>query len=168
MKFSKLAFAAALAVALPTALAAQDLTVGATVYGSDGAAVGTIVESAGGVTTIDTGKHRAALPDEGFGAGDNGPTIGVTKAEFEGQIDAMLAEQKAQLDAALVAGAAVADVDGAALGTIGSIAEDNVVIESPHGAFALKPDSFSLRDGKLTAAVRAADVEAQLKATTAG
>lgn len=168
MKFSKLAFAAALAVAMPAALAAQDLAVGATVYGPDGAAVGTIVETGNGVTTIDTGKHKAALPNEGFGVGENGPTVGVTKAEFEGQIDAMLAEQKAQLDAALVAGAAVADVDGAALGTIGSIADGNVVVESPHGPFALKPENFSLRDGKLTAAVRAADVEAQLKATTAG
>jgi hypothetical protein len=163
MKFSKLVWAAALAMAAtPAALSARDVAVGETIYGSQGAAVGTVAEVGNGTVTIDTGKHKAALPADAIGEVDGKPAIGMTKEELDGQLDAMVAEQNAKLSAALVAGAAVADVEGAALGTVKSVDASGVVVESAHGAFTLQPQHFSLQGDKLTAAVRAADVAAQL------
>lgn len=163
MKFSKMALAAALAfAATPAALLAQDVAVGTTIYGSDGEVLGTVTAVADGTVTVDTGAHQAALPANAIGKTDKGPTVGLTKAELDGQIEQMTADQAAKVAAALVAGAAVADVDGAALGTIKSVDGDGVVVESPNGAFTLKPEHFSLQGDTLTAAVRAADVAAQL------
>jgi hypothetical protein len=165
MKVSKLVLAAALAMAAtPAALSAKDVAVGETVYGSQGAVVGTVTAVGNGVVTIDTGKHKAALPADAIGEIEGGkPAIGMTKEELDGQLDTMLAEQTAKVNAALVAGAAVADVDGAALGTVKSVDAAGVVVESAAGAFTLQPQHFSLQGDKLTAAVRAADVAAQLK-----
>jgi sporulation protein YlmC with PRC-barrel domain len=162
MKVSKLVLAAALAMAATPALA-QSVAVGATIYGSDGEVVGTVAQVGDGIVTIDTGKHKAALPADAVGKIDKGPAIGMTKAELDGQLDQLIADQAAKMQAALVAGAAVADVDGAALGTIKSVDASGVVVESPAGAFTLQPEHFSLQGEKLTAAVRAADVAAQLK-----
>jgi hypothetical protein len=166
MKFSNMALAAALAfAATPAALLAQaqDVAVGTTIYGSDGQVVGTVTAVADGTVTVDTGAHQAALPANAIGKTDKGPTVGLTKAELDAQIEKLTADQAAKVTAALAVGAAVVDVDGAALGTIKSVEGDSVVVESPSGAFTLKPEHFSLQGDKLTAAVRAADVAAQLK-----
>jgi hypothetical protein len=172
MKFSKLALAAALAfAATPAAVLAQaaDVAVGATIYGSDGEPVGTVTTVDGDTVTLDTGTHTAALPASAIGKTDKGPAVGLTKAELDDQIAQLTADQTAQLNAALIAGAAVADVDGAPLGTIKSVDDNGVVVESPDGAFTLQTQHFSLQGDKLTAAVRAADVAAQLKgASTQG
>lgn len=163
MKISKLALAAALA-ATPAVLSAKDVTVGETIYGPQGAVVGTVTQVGDGIVTIDTGKHKAALPADAVGEIEGGkPAIGMTKADLDAQLDTMMAEQAAKLQAALIAGAAVADVDGAALGTIKSVDVNGVVVESAAGAFTLQPQHFTLQGDKLTAAVRVADVEAQLK-----
>jgi len=169
MKFSNMALAAALALAAtPAALMAQAaapavaVAVGTTIYGSDGQPVGTVTAVADGTVTVDTGAHTAALPANAIGKTDKGPTVSLTKAELDTQIEQMTADQTAKLTAALVAGAAVLDVDGAALGTIKSVEGESVVVEGPNGAFTLKPEHFSLPGDKLTAAVRAADVAAQL------
>ncbi len=167
MKFSKLAVAAALAMAAtPAALLAKDVTVGETIYGPKGAVVGTVTQVGNGTVTVDTGKHKAALPADAVGEIEGGKAaIGMTKDDLDAQLDQMLADQAAKVQAALVAGAAVVDVDGAALGTIKSADASGVVVESAAGAFTLKPENFSLQGDKLTAAVRVADVEAQLKAS---
>ncbi len=160
-----MALAAALAfAATPAALMAQgqEVAVGTTIYGSDGEVLGTVTAVAEGTVTVDTGAHTAALPATAIGKTDKGPTVGLTKAELDSQIVQMTADQAAKVSAALVAGAAVADVDGAALGTIKSVDENGVVVDSASGAFTLQPEHFSLQGDKLTAAVRAADVAAQL------
>jgi hypothetical protein len=167
MKFSNMALAAALAfAAAPAALLAQapaqDVAVGTTIYGSDGQSLGTVTAVANGTVTVDTGSHQAALPATAIGKTDKGPTVGLTKAELDAQIESLAADQAAKLAAALVAGAPVVDVDGAALGTIKTVEADAVVVEGANGAFTLKPEHFSLQGDKLTAAVRAADVAAQL------
>lgn len=163
MKVSKFVWAAALALAAtPVALNAKEVAVGETIYGSGGAVVGTVAEIGNGTVTVDTGKHRAALPADAIGELEGKAAIGMTKEELDAQLDAALAEQNAKLTAALVAGAAVADIDGAALGTVKSVDAAGVVVESAHGAFTLQPQHFSLQGDKLTAAVRAADVAAQL------
>lgn len=167
MKFSNMALAAALAfAATPAALLAQtpaqDVAVGTTIYGSDGEVLGTVTAVADGTVTVDTGTHQAALPATAIGKTDKGPTVGLTKAELDAQIETLATDQAAKVTAALVAGAPVVDVDGAALGTIKTVEADGVVVEGANGAFTLKPEHFSLQGDKLTAAVRAADVAAQL------
>lgn len=170
MKISKLAFAAALAMAAtPAALSAQSTAVGTTIYGPQGSVVGTVVEDGEGVVVVDTGKHKATLPDNAFGEIEEGKTaIGMTKADLDAQIDKLLAENAAKMQAALVAGASVVDVDGKPLGTIKSVDGNSVVVAAEFGEFALQPENFALRDNKLTAAVRSADVAAQLGASTEG
>jgi hypothetical protein len=70
--------------AAPTAPSASAaVTSGATVYGSDGAPVGTIASVAGGNAVVDTGARKATLALNAFGSGPQGPTITVTKSQLE-------------------------------------------------------------------------------------
>lgn len=141
----QLAAAAALAAAAVAGPAfAQDVAVGATVYGPEGNAVGTIETVADGVVTLDTGAHKAPLPANAFGKGDKGPTITVTKAQLDGMIEQQLAAAAAQRDAALVAGAAVASAKGAPLGSVTSVDGDAVVVETADGPVELKREHFAV------------------------
>lgn len=144
MNLAKLAASAALAaIVLPAAAFAQ-VAAGAKVYGPEGNEVGTIVSVEGGVVTLDTGAHKAPLPQDAFGKSDKGPTITVTKA----QIDAMMTEQVAAAtaarDNALVADAVVVTAKGAPAGTIKSVEGDAVVLNSLSGPVALKREHFAV------------------------
>jgi hypothetical protein len=167
MKFAKLAAAAALAAAgLSGPAVAQDVAVGATVYGPEGNAVGTIESVADGVVTIDTGAHKAPLPANAFGKGDKGPTITVTKAQLDDMVAQQLAAANAQRDAALVAGAAVTTADGQALGTVKSVEGDAVVVERAAGPVSLKREHFAVdQSGGLMALFTAAQIEAAVAGT---
>lgn len=161
MKLARLAASAVLAAALLPAAASAQVAVGAKVYGPQGGEVGTVVSIEGGIVTVDTGTHKAPLPQDAFGAGDNGPTITVTKA----QVDQMMAEQAAAAnaarDAALVAGAAVVTAKGAAAGTIKSVDGDAVVLDTPSGAVAFKREHFALNaQGALMALFTAEQIAA--------
>jgi hypothetical protein len=165
MKLAKMAVAAALATAMiPAAAMAQaaaDVAVGATVYGPQGEAVGTVASVEGGVVTLDTGTYKAPLPTNAFGKGEKGPTITVTKA----QVDSMMAQQTAAAtaarDAALVAGATVVSAAGAPLGTIKSVEGDAVVLDSATGAVEMKREHFAVNaQGALMALFTAEQVAA--------
>ncbi|GGD97745.1 hypothetical protein GCM10011515_16880 [Tsuneonella deserti] len=144
MKFHRFAATAALAAASLATAAAAQVAVGSTVYGPQGGEVGTIVSVENGTATVDTGANKAALPESAFGKGDKGPTITVTKAQLDEMVAGQLAQAKAAVDAALVAGAAVVSAKGAALGTIKSVDGDAVVLESAAGPVALKREHFAL------------------------
>lgn len=166
MKFARLAVAAALATAaLPGAAFAQDIAAGATVFGPDGAVVGTVESVADGVVTLDTGAHKAPLPANAFGKSDKGPTITVTKAQIDSMIEEQLAAAAAQRDAALVAGAAVASAKGAPLGTVKSVEGDAVVVETADGPVALKREHFAVNPQGALMALFTVD---QIKAAAAG
>ena len=162
MKFTRLAAISTFLVAtvIPAAAFAQ-VAAGATVYGPDGAAVGTVASVDAGTVMVDTGTYKAPLPATAFGKSDKGPTITVTKA----QLDEMMAQQVAAAntarDAKLVAGAAVVSPKGAALGTIKSVDGDAVVLDSPSGPVALKREHFALdANGALIALFTAEQVAA--------
>jgi len=162
MKFARLAAISTFLVAtvIPAAAFAQ-VAAGATVYGPDGAAVGTVASVDAGTVMVDTGTYKAPLPATAFGKGDKGPTITVTKA----QLDEMMAQQVAAAntarDAKLAAGAAVVSPKGAALGTIKSVDGDAVVLDSPSGPVALKREHFALdANGALIALFTAEQVAA--------
>lgn len=61
----------------------SQLTVGATVYGSQGTSLGTIKASDAQFVTLTTPKGDAKLPVGSFGPGPKGVTIGLTAAELD-------------------------------------------------------------------------------------
>lgn len=67
---------------------ASQLTPGTTVRGAGGAVVGTIKSSDGTNVTLTTSKGDVQLPLSGFGAGPNGPIIGMTAAQLDAAITA--------------------------------------------------------------------------------
>jgi hypothetical protein len=152
MKSMKLVLMAALLASTPAVAFAQD--VGATVYGNDGKAIGTVEAVANGVVTIDTGKHKAPIPADLIGAGDAGPSINATKDQIDAMMDEQVAQANAARDAALVAGAAVISANGNPAGTLASVdlAADAIILESPEGPVALKKEHFAVDpSGKLMA-----------------
>lgn len=68
-------------------LAAQ-LKAGASVYGSDGASVGTVESADAQFVTLNLGDQKAKLPLESFSKGAQGPVIGMTAAELKAAIGA--------------------------------------------------------------------------------
>ena len=172
MKFAHIAAAALAATSMTTIAQAQDaapattpaptaeVTVGATVIGPDGAAVGTVESVADGVVTVDTGKHKAPLPANAFGAGEAGPTITVTKAQLDAMIDEQVAAANAQRDAMLVAGAAVHTADHQALGTVKSVEGNNVIVDREAGPVNLLREHFAVADNMLMALFTAEQIDA--------
>ena len=144
MKLAKMAATAALATVFLPAAALAQVAAGATVYGPQGGEVGTVVSVDNGTVLVDTGVHKAPLPENAFGKGDKGPTITVTKAQIDAMMDEQIAAANAKRDAALVAGAAVVTAKGAPAGSIKSVEGDAVVLESPSGAVALKREHFAV------------------------
>lgn len=172
MKFTSLAFAAALALAgLAAPVAAQNaaVAVGAKVFGPDGGEVGTIERIEGDVAVLNTGNLTANLPLDSFGEGETGPTLGWNKAELEAAVTAADEEAAAQFEAALVGGAELYSVDGVLLGTVQSVGEDGlVVVELASGPISLPKEQMAIQADKLTFLATAADVEAAVAAQTGG
>lgn len=151
MKSLKLALLAGALAVTPAAAFAQD--VGATIYGSDGNAVGTVTEVNDQVVVIDTGKHKAPVPVNMIGDGEKGKTVGATQAEVDTMMDERIAEANAQRDAALVQGAAVVTVGGRDAGKLGKVdlAGDSIELVAPEGTFPMKKEHFAVNpQGKLT------------------
>jgi len=173
MTFKNLAAAAALACATITAPAlAQGAAVaaGATVYGPDGAAVGTIEQVDGTNVVINTGNMTATLPASVLGEGESGPTIGWNKADLEAAITAEQQKAVQAVDAALVPGAQLYSVDGLVVGTITEVnAEGMVVVEhTSAGPIQLPKDQMTVQGANLTFLATAADLEAAVSAQTGG
>lgn len=152
MQFTKMALIATLLAATPAMASAQDL--GATVYGNDGNAIGTVENVADGIVLIDTGKHKAPIPAELIGTGETGPSINATKDQIDAMMDAQIAEATAKRDASLVAGAAVLSANGNPAGTLTEVdlAMDAIILESPDGPVAMKKEHFAVdANGQLVA-----------------
>ncbi|AKM07235.1 hypothetical protein [Pelagerythrobacter marensis] len=168
MKFSKMAITAIAAAGLATAAHAQGVSVGATVYGPEGNSVGTIENVAEGVVTVNTGKHRAPLPANAFGEGEQGPTITVTKAQLDQMLDEQLAAANAQRDAALVATAAVITADNQQLGVVKSVEGDNVIVTGADTDLNLLREHFAVnQSGQLIVLFTQAQIQQALAAQTA-
>lgn len=169
MKFSSLAVAAAIALAgvSATALAqSAGLTVGAKIYGPDGAEVGTVEKVEGEAVVVNTGNLTAALPASSFGTSDKGPTIGWSKADLEAAINSANGAAEEKLTAALVVGTEVYSSDAVLLGTIKELATDGVVVELASGPATLPRAQMALNGDKLTFRATAADVQAAAAAAT--
>lgn len=164
--------AAALALGLLSGTAsAQDavqVTAGTEVYGPQGNLVGTVSAIADTIATVDTGSHKVGLPVDSFGRNDAGQTIiSVTQAQLNEMAAQSAAEANAKLDAALVAGAPVVDVNGAPLGTVAGVEGNNVNVDTEWGAFALEKVNFVAGEGQVTARVEAEQVKSALSTAPA-
>lgn len=166
MKFSTLTAAAALALAslAAPALAQDGVAVGATIYGSDGAPVGTVERVDGDTVTVNTGTTTAALPASTLGKGDNGPVIGWTKAELEAAVAEANREAADKLAAALVEGAEVYSSDNVRLGTIKTVEPELVVVELASGPASLPRNQMAMQADKVTFLATAAALEAAVTA----
>jgi hypothetical protein len=164
---TKLFAAAALSLATVSGAAfaqAAAVSAGQTVYGSDGAEVGKIDKVENGAAVVNTGTHTVALTLDKLGKSDKGPTIAVTKAQLDELVEKANADAAAKLDAALVAGAAVVDNTGAALGTIDKVDGDNIVLKTDQGPVTMTRKYFAMTNGALTALVTKEQVLAALTA----
>lgn len=159
--------AAALSLAtLSGAAFAQTANVaaGATVYDPQGGTVGTVEKVDGANVVVNTGAHTVALPLDKFATGEKGPVISVTKQALDELAAQADADASAKLGAALVAGAAVVDNTGVALGTIDKVDGDNIILKTEKGPVTFTRKYFALNNGALTALVTKDQVLAALNA----
>ena len=173
MKLKTFAAAAALActaITAPALAQGAGVTTGATVYGPDGTAVGTIEQVDGTNVVVNTGNLTATLPAEVFGEGENGPTIGWNKADLEAAINAEQQKSAEAVAAALVPGAQLYSVDGLVVGTISEVQDDGMVVveHTSAGPIQLPKDQMTVQGSNLTFLATAADLEAAVSAQTGG
>lgn len=144
MKTIKLALLASVLAATPAAVMAQ--AVGATIYGNDGAPIGTVKRVDGEVIVIDTGTHEAPVPASTLYDSDKGKTLNLTKAQIDTMMAQKLAEAAAKRDAALVQGAAVMSLGGKPVGTLDTVdlAADKILLDSGQGLLMLKKEYFAV------------------------
>jgi hypothetical protein len=144
MKIAKLAILATSMIVTPIAASAQD--VGATVYGNDDAPIGTVESNDGAIVTINTGVHMAPLPADLLAEREIGWTVNATKVQIDAMMAQQLAETEAQLDAALMVGAALVSADGQPAGTVFAIdaAADAIIVEREAGIITLKREHFAI------------------------
>lgn len=165
------AFAAPPAPAAPAAAAATPtttaVTAGATVYDSQGVAVGTVESVSGDNVVLAIGASRATLASSAFATGPKGVTINTTKAQLETAVAQATAQNTASLDSALAVGADVQSKDGVVVGKVKSVAGDQVVLDRPAGAVTLAKQFFTSGSAGLTIALSAAELEAAAKAAGA-
>jgi len=151
MKTIKLALLAGALAVTPAAALAQD--VGATIYGNDGNAVGTVTEVNEQVVVIDTGKHKAPVPVSMVFDGDKGKSVNATKDQVDTMMDQRVAEANAKRDAALVQGAAVVSAGGRSVGTLEKVdlAADTILLKAAQGTLQMKKEHFAVNpQGQLT------------------
>lgn len=70
---------------------AAQLTAGASVYGSDGAVVGTVDSTDAQFATVNVGEQKVKLPLDSFSKGAQGAVIGMTGAELKAAVGAQAA-----------------------------------------------------------------------------
>jgi hypothetical protein len=152
-------FAAALALAAPTAVSAQaGMNVGMQVTDASGGPVGTVKAIQGANLLIKTDKHEALLPATSFTVSKGKLLFGMTQAQLDSQIEQSLAAAKA----AITAGATVKGTAGTPLGTIDSVVDGKVTMTLENGKkIAVPQEGFRGNpDGSVTIGFTADQLEA--------
>lgn len=118
--------------------------VGAMVYDTTGAPVGTITAMSAGAVTIDTGAHKVPVPATSVGPGAKGLVMAMSKMQLDAAYNQATAQATAQMRAKLVPGTAVSSLHGAAtVGTIKSADDQYVTLTTPKGEVKLPVAGFS-------------------------
>jgi hypothetical protein len=159
-----IAQAPAAPAAAPAAAAAPatppNVTVGATVSDTTGAAVGTIESVANGSAVLSTGTAKAAIPVASFAQGPNGLVVGITKAELEAKV------AQATTPTEITVGTAVADAKGGVVGKVDAVSGDLVTVATANSKAQLPKKAFAKGPNGLVIAMTAAELDAAAKAAT--
>ena len=124
--------------------AAKTPAVGATVYDTSGAPIGTIAALGNGAVTIDTGTHKVPVPATSVGPGTKGLVMAMTKVQLDSAYEQAAAQAQAQTRSHLVPGTAVSSLHGAeTIGTIKSADDQYVTVTTPKGDVKLPIAGFS-------------------------
>ena len=119
-------------------------TVGATVYDSTGAVLGTVDQVTPQAVVINVGGTKVGLPPTSVGAGPNGLRVATTRADIEAQAKQAQAGQQAQLVSQLTAGTSVRGAGGATVGTVKAADAQYVTLTTPRGDVKLPIAAFSM------------------------
>jgi len=160
--------AAALFLAAPlvpaNAQASASISVGMQVTDAAGAPVGTVKSVNGDNIVVQTDKHEVQLPKTSFTPAEGKLLFGMTQAQLNAEIEKSLAAA----DAAVVAGASVKGLNGAALGTIDTVDAATVTIALTSGK-KVQVERNAVRgnpDGSVTIGITADKLEAQVNGST--
>jgi preprotein translocase subunit YajC len=152
------------------------LAQGATVTDTSGNAVGTIQSVSGDMVVLATSKSKVQLPKSSFAMGAKGPMIGMTAAQIDQAAAQASPQASPQATASatpaakpnVVKGAAVADTQGGAVGTIEDVdAQFATVLLTTGSKVRLPVTAFGAgENGGLRVAMTAAQLSAAAGAAT--
>jgi preprotein translocase subunit YajC len=103
------------------AASASTLAAGVKVLDTAGGTVGSIESIDGDFAVLATAKSRVRLPKSSFAMGPNGPVIAMTADQLDQAVAQAAPAQAAAAKPNVVAGAAVSDMQGGAVGTIADV-----------------------------------------------
>ena len=134
------------AAATPAAAPAPAPAVGANVFDTAGAEVGTIKSISGPNFVIDTGKNTATLALASLGTSPKGPIIAMTREQLDAAVEKAEADAAAALAAAITVDAPVHASDGTTvLGKITDVGETDFVMDT--GSAPVKMPKTSVAKG---------------------
>lgn len=154
----------AIAQTPPPATAAAQLKVGATIYDTAGAEVGTVDSMTADSVVVSTGTNKVAIPPTSFGPGANGPVLAATRAQLDAAAGQAAGAAKAALTAKLVPGAEIRGSGGTVIGTVKTIEGDLVLVETPKGEVRVPSAGFTVGASGLVLGMSAADFDAAVAA----
>jgi hypothetical protein len=148
----------------PAPTAAPQLRVGAVIYDTAGAEVGTVDSMTANAVIVSTGTSKVAIPPASFGASANGPVLAATRAQLDAAATAAAAGAKAELAAKLVPGAEVHGTGGTVLGKIKASEGDTVLVETAKGEVRVPAAGFSSGAAGLMLGMSATEFDAAVAA----
>jgi hypothetical protein len=157
--------AAALAQTAPAtpATAAKTPTVGATVLDSNGATIGTVVSITPQAIVLDVSGTKIAVPPAAIGSTPKGFAMAMTKEALQAAQAQQQAAAQAAVKSRLVAGAPVAGLNGAPVGTIKSTSNDMVTLTTSKGEVTLPASGFTANaTGQLIIGLTQAQLDAAI------
>lgn len=137
-------------------------TVGATVYDSTGAVLGTVDQVTPQAIVVDVAGTKVGLPPASVGAGPNGLRVATTRADVEAQAKQAQAGQQAQLVAQLAPGTSVRGAAGATIGTVKSADAEFVTLTTPKGDVRLPIAGFAMGADGPSITLTAAQLDAAM------
>lgn len=143
-------------------------TVGATVYDSTGAVLGTVDQVTPQAVVVNVDGTKVGLPPTSVGSGPQGLRVATTKADIMAQTQQAQAGQQAQLKQQLVPGATVRGAAGATVGTVKSADAEYVTLTTSKGDVKLPIASISTGPNGLAIGMTAAELDAAITAAGGG
>ena len=144
------------ATATPATSGAAQVTAGAQVSDTTGAAVGTIDSVANGNATVNTGTTKVAVPVASFAQGPNGLVLSMSRAQLESAV----ASAK---PATIAVGTSVVGPKGATVGTVSAVTGDLVTVQTAHTKVQLPKSAFAQQGSGLVIGLTADQLEAAAK-----